>query len=57
MAGGTLVPWPGIESLPPALEGGILTTGPPGKSLDEPWKHYVQISQTQKGHRVSDSIY
>ena len=34
-----LVPRPGIEPTSPALEGGFLTTGPPGKSpltaLDE----------------------
>ena len=29
-----LVPWPGIHNVPPALEGKILTTGPPGKSYD-----------------------
>ena len=28
MACGTLVPWPGIETTPPALEGTVLTTGP-----------------------------
>ena len=28
------LPGPGIEPLFPALEGGFLTTGPPGKSLD-----------------------
>ena len=28
---GLLVPWPGIKSWSPALEGGFLTTGPPGK--------------------------
>ena len=28
-----LAPQPGIESAPPALEGEVLTTGPPGKSL------------------------
>ena len=27
-----LAPLPGIESTPPALEGEVLTTGPPGKS-------------------------
>ena len=27
-----LAPQPGIEPVPPALEGGVLTTGPPGKS-------------------------
>ena len=29
---GILVPWPGIEPVSPALEGGILTTGPTRKS-------------------------
>jgi len=31
---GILVPPPGIEPLSPALEGGCLTIGPPGKSLE-----------------------
>ena len=30
---GILAPRPGIEPAPPALEGDILSTGPPGKSL------------------------
>ena len=30
---GILAPRPGIETAPPALEGKVLTTGPPGKSL------------------------
>ena len=30
---GILVPWPGIEPTPPALEGEVLTTGLPGKCL------------------------
>ena len=30
---GILVPQAGIEPMSPALEGGFLTTGPPGKSL------------------------
>ena len=30
---GILTPQSGIELMPPALEGGVLTTGPPGKSL------------------------
>ena len=29
---GLLAPWPGIELTPLALEGEVLTTGPPGKS-------------------------
>ena len=31
---GILAPQPGIEPTPPALEGKVLTTGPPGKSLN-----------------------
>ena len=31
-ARGILVPESGIELVPPALAGGLLTTGPPGKS-------------------------
>ena len=31
---GILAPRPGIEPAPPALEGEVLTTGPPGKSAD-----------------------
>ena len=34
-ARGFLVPRPGIEPVSSALEGRILTTGPPGKSLSE----------------------
>ena len=34
---GILAPWPGIEPGLPTLEGGVLSTGPPGKS------HYCQI--------------
>ena len=30
---GILVPWPGIKPTPPTLEGKVLTTQPPGKSL------------------------
>ena len=33
---GALVPQPGINPAPTVLEGGILTTGPPGKSLASP---------------------
>ena len=30
-ASGMLAPWPGIKPTSPALEGELLTTGPPGK--------------------------
>ena len=33
----TLVPWPGVEPAPPAVEGRVLTTGWPGKS--QHWSH------------------
>ena len=33
MAPGILVPHPGIEPTSPASQSGLLTTGPPGKSL------------------------
>ena len=33
---GISVPHPGIEPASPALLGRLLTTGPPGKSLDHP---------------------
>ena len=34
MACGILVPQPGIEPMPPALEGGFLVTGPPWSLQD-----------------------
>ena len=39
----TLVPEPEIEPVFPALQGGFLTTGPPGKSLDG----YFRMGQKQ----------
>ena len=33
---GILAPWPGIKPAPSALEGEVLTTGPPGKALKTP---------------------
>ena len=35
---GILAPQPGIKSAPLALEGEVLTTGPPGKSLGHTFK-------------------
>ena len=34
VACGLLVPTPGMEPASPAVEGGLLTTGQPGKSLE-----------------------
>ena len=41
-----LAPWPGIEPTPPALEGKVLTTRPPGKFLSPfskccAWEHVL----------------
>ena len=38
---GILAPQPGIEPIPPALEGEDLTTGPPGKSPEIFLKHLI----------------
>ena len=40
---GILIPQPGTEPVSPALEGGFLTTGPPGKSLhSNSWENLVE---------------
>ena len=42
-----LVPWPGVHSVPPALEGKILIPGPPGKSWDSIFQssyHHPQMT-------------
>ena len=41
---GVLAPQPGIKPTPPALEGKVLTTGPPGKSLE---RSILESYQTQ----------
>lgn len=46
-----LVPWPGAECVPPALD--HLTTGPPGKSLG----HYNFLSETGTACKVFYSLY
>ena len=38
-ARGILAPWSGIEPASPALEGEVLTTGLPGKSLPLPFSY------------------
>ena len=38
-AHGILFPWPGIKPAPCALEGNVLTTGPPGKSSTKSWSN------------------
>ena len=43
---GILAPWPGIKPAFPALEGEVLTTGLPGKTL------YVVLSHYQDKEKV-----
>ena len=57
---GILAPQPGIETTPPVLEGEVLTTGPPGKSLCLSFvRTFVMAFQThviQKKHPSSRSF-
>ena len=49
MACGILVPRPGIEPVYPALQGGILTAGPPGKFLSLfSWSDPISAFGSQK---------
>ena len=51
-----LVPRPGIESKSPALQGGILTTGPPGKSLSI-WIFKIYVSVLYLCHVLIISFF
>ena len=46
---GILAPQPGIEPAPPALEGEVLTTGPPGKSQDSVFLTSSQVMLPVQG--------
>ena len=48
MACGIIAPQPGIEPSSPALEGKVLTTGPPGKSLNDLFKYSLSIRKVVK---------
>ena len=48
---GILAPQPGIKPSPPALKGGVLTTGPPGKS------HPLKLEVRQHHSSVSNSLF
>ena len=50
MACGIIAPQPGIEPSSPALEGKVLTTGPPGKSLNDLFKYSLSIRQRRQWH-------
>ena len=43
-AWGTLASWLGIEHAPPAMQGEVLTTGPPGKSLYLPFSWKISLT-------------
>ena len=47
-AGGILVPQPGFELTSPALEGGFLTTGLPGKFHNGEFLWYVNFNSIRK---------
>ena len=49
---GILAPRPGIEPAPPALEGKVLTTGPPGKSLQLILIGLVCKTHQDNGHKL-----
>ena len=55
LACGILVPQPGIEPVFPALQGGILTTGPPGKSQNS--SSYRLIYCLLKDPTVSSVVF
>ena len=40
-----LAPWPGIESTPLALEGKVLTTGPPGMVSLDFWPYFRNLAE------------
>ena len=60
MACGILIPWPGVEPVPPALEGRVLNTGLPKKSKIFFYSIEVQLIYNIifiSGVRQSDSIF
>ena len=50
---GILVPPPEIEPMSPALEGGFLTTGPPGKALNATFKKGFMFTEIYQQDRKS----
>ena len=59
----TISSWPGIESASPALEGGFLITGPPGKSCNlRFWKYYSlrlksESKETKPGNPKGNQLW
>ena len=48
---GIMAPGPGIKPTPPSLEGGVLTTGPPGRSQQGSLKTSTGLEMELRGHR------
>ena len=51
---GILAPWPGIEPALPALEGEVLTTGPPGKYQELILEHIFCVGEYLGFWRYND---
>ena len=56
MACGILVPWPGIEPGPPALEGRVLTTELLAKFLLHFQSHYILRNECTKNKLLSEPV-
>ena len=54
---GILAPRPGIEPAPPALEGEVLTTGPPGKSLVICFSLFLKLGARECGPSRSNFLH
>ena len=52
---GILAPQPGIEPTPPALEGEVLISGPPGRSLE--WPHILKLNRESLLLFIKDCDY
>ena len=56
MACGILVPWPGIELLPPAMKRGVLSTGLTGKSQNKDFKEKTSSPSADAGTHWEGSV-
>ena len=52
---GILALWPGIEPKPSVLEEGVITTGPPGKSLEAGFQFPCQRLKSGGGSESAES--
>ena len=53
---GILVLWPGIKPAPPALEGEVLTAGPPGKSQNSASLMVPTENRLPSGKHIPDEL-